>query len=120
MRKTDKKRDNALRQALTEFCDWALDNIPGFCWVTHLVDYQRYPASLRIICVFNTDADLAKAKGEQESEESITVLCDALSKTLKTAQIVLPAPTQHIFFDTEESCERQHDGDWATRLARRP
>lgn len=52
MRKTDKKIEKKLREALTEVCDWALDNIDGYQWITHSVDYDRFPASLQISCAF--------------------------------------------------------------------
>jgi len=46
MRKTDKKRDNTLRLALTEVCDIALKDIAGFQWLTHCVNYSNFPQSL--------------------------------------------------------------------------
>jgi hypothetical protein len=61
MRKTDRKMENRIRTSLTEVCEHALFHIQGFQWLTHHVDYQRFPESLRVICVFNTNESLAEA-----------------------------------------------------------
>jgi hypothetical protein len=52
MRKTDKKLENTIRAALTEVCEYALNHTPGFLWLTHTVDYQHFPSSLEVRCVF--------------------------------------------------------------------
>jgi len=62
MRKSDKKIDNILRRLLTEVCDSALEIVDGFKWLTHLVDYDNFPESLSVICIFNTNSELAQAR----------------------------------------------------------
>ena len=44
MTKTDKKRDKAIREALTKACEIALQRNDGFQWLTHEVDYKRFPS----------------------------------------------------------------------------
>lgn len=61
MRKTDKKMDNQIRKSLTRVCEHALNYIEGFQWLTHHVDYRRFPESLRVICVFDTNESLSEA-----------------------------------------------------------
>ncbi len=61
MRKTDKKHENAIRLALTEVCEQALEQVPGFIWLTHEVNYQRFPDSLQVICVFDNRESLQRA-----------------------------------------------------------
>lgn len=56
MRKTDKKLENTIRLALTEVCEYALDHTQGFLWLTHTVDYQRFPNSLEVRCVFGPES----------------------------------------------------------------
>jgi hypothetical protein len=52
MRKTDKKREKQLVYRLNDVCEAALAKpLPGFCWLTRTVDYQRFPNSLQIYCV---------------------------------------------------------------------
>ncbi|TRW48375.1 hypothetical protein FM042_09360 [Aliidiomarina halalkaliphila] len=52
MRKTDKKRDNQIIQALTEVCEASKFDVDGFVWLTHAVNYQRFPESLTITLAF--------------------------------------------------------------------
>ena len=61
MRKADRKIDNQIRTSLTRVCDHALNHIHGFQWLTHHVDYHRFPQSLRVICVFDTNESLTEA-----------------------------------------------------------
>ncbi|MGK9546088.1 hypothetical protein O6486_23965, partial [Salmonella enterica subsp. enterica] len=56
------KRDTArlerrLVATLTEACETAKAEIPGFEWLTHTVDYAAFPQSLRVIWVFDTRAN---------------------------------------------------------------
>jgi len=62
MKKSDKKIDNTIRDALTAVCEIALDEIEDFKWITHLVNYNNFPDSLTIICVFETDESLLTAQ----------------------------------------------------------
>lgn len=53
MRKKDKKIDNELRLVLIDACEQALKDITGFQWLTHfLVNYDDFPNSLMVACVF--------------------------------------------------------------------
>ncbi|WP_299773040.1 Fis family transcriptional regulator [uncultured Pseudoteredinibacter sp.] len=106
--KTEKKIDNNIRQALTVACDHFLEDIPGFQWLTHQVNYTNYPASLLITCVFDTmenskNADIA----------SIQKL--VLTKLLKIG-VKLKSPERQIIFDSEEACTMENAGQWAERL----
>ena len=53
MRKTDKKIDNNIRNVLNKVCEQALIEVNGFVWLTHQVNYDKFPASLSVICVFD-------------------------------------------------------------------
>ncbi|WP_194756662.1 hypothetical protein [Aliidiomarina indica] len=52
MRKTDKKLDNQIVKALTGVCEASKNDVSGFDWLTHEVNYQRFPDSLVITLVF--------------------------------------------------------------------
>lgn len=56
MRKSDKKLDNAIRAKLTEVCEYALEHTNGFLWLTHTVDYKKFPSSLLVRSVFTDDS----------------------------------------------------------------
>ncbi len=56
MRKTDKKREQLIVDTLNAVCEEALGSqLAGFRWLTHLVDYQRYPQSLQVLCIVDGD-----------------------------------------------------------------
>lgn len=108
MRKTDKKRDNAIRHALTQACEIALEQQDGFLWLTHFVSFEKFPESLCIVCVFNTNEQLrlADRKG----------LCTVIKKHLASTDINISDIGQHVFFDTEQNCTNEHSGKWRERF----
>ena len=112
MKKSDKKIDNTLREALTEACDVALENIYGFKWLTHRINYNAFPESLLILCVFETNAMLSNAQTSHQD----AYLCDVIEEKLKRSGISIRHLKQHIHFDTEENCNHEHDGNWKARL----
>ena len=112
MRKTDKKIDNQLRIALTDVCETALEEFTGFEWLTHLVNYSSFPKSLRIVCVFDTDDNLACFMAANNSH----VLSTLMQKKLQGIGVDINDMTKHIHYDTEESCAEKYKGKWADRL----
>jgi hypothetical protein len=112
MRKTDKKIDNQLRLVLTDVCEIALKDINGFQWLTHVVDYSNFPKSLKVVCVFDTNKNLSVFM-TQKSNSELTTLIQA---KLNEACVKVKDVTDHIFYDTEQNCEKEHHGQWAARL----
>ena len=108
MRKTDKKIEKALRGALTDACDMALKKYKGFMWLTHFVNYQNFPDSLSIVCVFDTNEQLSKA-----NEEGLRVI---IKNKLASIDINIKDIRKNVSFDTEESCEKENNGKWHERL----
>lgn len=53
MRKTDKKIERDIIRTLTELCEAAKFDHEGFIWLTHDVDYRRWPQSLKVTLVFD-------------------------------------------------------------------
>lgn len=113
MRKTDKKIDNQLRLALTDVCEIALKEIEGFEWLTHIANYSSFPNSLKIVCIFDTRESL-NGFTAKSSEHSLTSL---IQTKLDEIGIKIKNITDHIAYDTEESCDKENDGNWAIRLA---
>lgn len=111
MRKTDKKIDNQLRYSLTDVCEIALQELEGFQWLTHTVDYSRFPQSLKIICVFDMNDQL---QGYLHSDKK-HLLKGLIETELRNLNIKLPNIDKQVIYDTEESCRDQHDGNWAKR-----
>lgn len=61
MRKTDKKLENEIIRRLTDVCETMKPQLEGFVWLTHEVNYQRFPQSLLVTLVFGdeiTEPDL--------------------------------------------------------------
>lgn len=108
VRKTDKKIDNSLRKALTQVCDIAQSENDGFEWVTHFVNYDRFPNSLNIVCVFDTQENLALAN--QECFHRL------IKDALDSIDIKVKDMNKHVQFDTEENCEKENNGKWNVRF----
>jgi|TARA_B110000503_G_scaffold45318_1_gene74157 hypothetical protein len=112
MRKTDKKIDNQLRLVLTQVCEVALKDIDGFQWLTHLVNYAKFPNSLKVICIFDTNANLANFL----SSSGPTALSALIHTHLHSVNISVKDVKDHIVYDTEQDCWSQHEGHWGLRL----
>lgn len=112
MRKSDKKIENQLRITLTEVCETALKDFVGFEWLTHLVDHNNFPNSLKVVCVFDTNDNLSRFI-ESDSNQKLSSL---IQKKFFEKSIVLKNINNHIAYDTEENCKNTSNGNWADRL----
>ncbi|WP_295893899.1 Fis family transcriptional regulator [uncultured Vibrio sp.] len=113
MRKTDKKIDNQIRESLTLVCDDALNQIEGFQWLTHTVNYSNFPSSLKIVGVFDTDTQLESFQASEQKQWFSALV----SKRLNTINITFKNIDKHILFDTEQACDLNSNGNWARRLS---
>jgi hypothetical protein len=111
MRKTDKKLDNQIIEALTDVCDNALKQFEGFQWLTHLVDYSRFPKSLQVVCVFETNDELSDFVAAKRDHEFNLLIQKSLSK------IGINIVSRQVSFDTEENCKKANGGKWADRFS---
>ena len=112
MKKTDKKYEKAIREALTEACDIALDEVAGFQWLTHEVNYSRFPDSLAVVCIFDTNSELASALLAKQDD----FLRSLIREKLSAAGISIKDTARQVSFDTEEACALEHGGKWQQRL----
>lgn len=112
MRKSDKKIENQIRDVLTDVCEDTLKGYDGFLWVTHTVNFSSFPQSLKIVCVFDTNQDRTNfLEGEGHKEVSMTI-----QKAFSQVGIALKNSDKHISYDTQENCDRDHQGKWNKRL----
>lgn len=111
MRKTDKKLENQIRTALTVVCETSLKSFSGFQWLTHQVNYSTFPDSLKVVCIFDTNDNLARFTTIQQQE-----LSHLIQKKLFEIDVILKKVDRHISYDTEENCQQYHNGKWAERL----
>ncbi len=108
MRKTDKKIDKSIRMALTEACDIAQTESEGFTWLTHFVNYDFFPGSLSVVCVYDTDVNLANANLDR--------MRSLIKDKLNSISINIKDIRQQVSFDTEEKCKAENDGKWNERF----
>ncbi|XVO83861.1 hypothetical protein ACQ9ZH_11370 [Pseudomonas chlororaphis] len=106
--------ERRLVASLTDACETAKVEIVGFSWLTHVADRAAFPASLRVVWVFDTQASktraLACGQGERMLELTVMALHDA--------GLELQALAAHVRYDSEEQCRRINGGNWQKRLAR--
>ncbi|MFT6654834.1 MAG: hypothetical protein ACJAWI_001601 [Marinomonas primoryensis] len=113
MRKTDKKLDKQICETLTEVCEASLKENTGFQWLTHLVNYSRFPQSLQVVCVFDTNDQLNVFKANESHLEFNERIQKALSG------IGISINSRQISYDTEENCSKTNNGKWVDRFANR-
>ncbi|WP_341304152.1 hypothetical protein [Pseudomonas sp. TMP25] len=106
--------ERTLAAALTDACEAGKVEIVGFQWLTHDVDYQRFPESLRVIWIFagQAEQDAAIAKGQDRLMQTLT------AGALEAVAIQLETLPTHVHFDNEQQCLRVDGGNWQQRLTR--
>jgi hypothetical protein len=106
--------ERTLAATLTDACEAGKAEIVGFQWLTHDVDYQHFPASLRVIWIFASQAeqDAAIARGQDRLMQGLT------ATALQEAAITLETPAAHVHLDNEQQCLRVDGGNWQQRLSR--
>ena len=98
MNRSERKSEQRIVSALKCVCDELTLSTPGFCWLTHFVDYTNVSQSLRVVCVFDTESALASAR-QKEATASISSLVEA---HLKKEGLLLSSVDLSVLFDTEE------------------
>ena len=101
MKKSDKKIENSIIQSLNKACTSLLTSVEGFKWLTHFVDYNQFPASLLVLCVFESNQDLTQVKVSQHD----LYIQELIKEHLATINIKPFDKTKQVKFDTEEQCE---------------
>ncbi|TKJ68823.1 hypothetical protein [Pseudomonas viridiflava] len=107
--------ERRLIAALTQSCETAKSEIPGFCWLTHEVDYANFPASLQVIWAFDTVAAKDQTLSQGLDQRMIQLTAEALDEL----GITLTSLPRHVHFDSEEQCLRENGGNWELRLSRK-
>ncbi|MFT6528893.1 MAG: hypothetical protein ACJAZB_000525 [Psychrosphaera sp.] len=120
MRKSDKKIDNQIRAILTELCEVYFEDVPGFKWLTHVVNYAAFPNSLRVICVFESKQQVAHflSLDNQVKVNPLSAL-SVLNKQLNAIGINTKKLDNLIQYDSEDCCLHDNHGHWAERIKAR-
>ncbi|RMV71874.1 hypothetical protein ALP05_03144 [Pseudomonas caricapapayae] len=109
------RTERQLVTSLTQACETAKSEMPGFCWLTHDVDYAAFPASLQVVWVFDTLADKNAARAHGLLERMVELTVEALDD----AQVSLSNAAAHVHVDSEEQCLGENAGNWALRIKRK-
>ena len=99
MKKTDKKLEKQICQALTNACEAAKVEVQGFQWLTHRVNYNQFPDSLSVICFFDTKANLKQAREHNKDQFMVALI----KNELEHIDIRFKDIKRHVFFDTEKA-----------------
>jgi hypothetical protein len=113
MNKTVKRLDNNVVKALTIACETAKQDIEGFEWLTHSANFANFPGSLVITCVLDASHSLDVMLVKEQDVE----LRKHIQKQLLKVGVLLKDIRRHVFFDTQQACLLEHNGDWKRRLA---
>lgn len=125
MRKSDKKIDNQIRALLTKLCEEYYESIPGFKWLTHVVNYSAFPNSLKVICVFESkelvEQFLVLNNQVKDSRTKInhSTTLSILNIELNSIGVKINKLDKLIRYDDENSCLNEHNGNWADRIKAR-
>ncbi|GEN28746.1 hypothetical protein HVA01_23920 [Halovibrio variabilis] len=106
------KVERKLIASLTHACEQAKPQYQGFEWLTHRVDYLHFPDSLLVTWVFDTDAHLTQALKSETKQRLYALTATALAE----ADVAIDDISQHTDFDSEQACQRTHNGNWQRRL----
>ncbi|SEP04151.1 hypothetical protein [Aquisalimonas asiatica] len=117
MKQSDRKHlEDQLATMLGRACEAAREELDGFQWVTHVLDYNDVQHSIQVVWVFDTNANLAAALRAGHD----AYLSHLTAEALDAAGLSIGDVRQHVGFDSEEECARAHGGDWQIRLTEEP
>ena len=104
--------ERELARALTHACEVAKGELVGFEWLTHRVDYERFPESLMVTWVFDTDSSMNAAIASPGAARMQALTLAAF----EDIGISVTAIASHLEMDSEERCTATHGGNWVARL----
>ena len=107
--------ERRLMTTLTEACETAKGEIKGFAWLTHTADLNALAETLKVIWVFETQADKKLALMDAKVR-----IFELTAIALNQANIDLTPSDRSVRFDSKEECQRTHGGDWKRRLSQSP
>ena len=82
MKKTHKKIENDLRRVLTHACDMLKDEVDGFNWLSHTVNYNSIDESLVIDCYFDNADSIEQVLANEQDAIMRIMIKKALAATL--------------------------------------
>lgn len=93
--------ERRLITALTQACETAKGEITGFTWLTHTADLQALEQTLRVIWVFETQADKELAQVQAKAR-----IFELTAAALDEAGLDLKLSDRNVHLDSEQKCNR--------------
>lgn len=90
--------ERELIRTLTEACETAKSQIVGFQWLTHDVNYERFPESLIVTWMFDSEASKARALASADKARVLELTLAAFEEV----GISVPRITDHVAFSIEQ------------------
>lgn len=90
--------ERELIRTLTLACETAKSEIVGFQWLTHDVDYERFPQSLRVIWMFDSEASRARALASPDKARMLALTQAAFDEV----GISVSSIAEHVAFSVEQ------------------
>lgn len=90
--------ERELIRTLTLACETAKSEIVGFQWLTHDVDYERLPQSLRVTWMFDSEASRARALASADKARMLELTQAAFDEV----GISVASIAEHVAFSVEQ------------------
>ena len=90
--------ERELIRTLTLACETAKSEIVGFQWLTHDVDYERFPQSLRVTWMFDSEASRARALASPDKARMLELTQAAFDEV----GISVASIAEHVAFLVEQ------------------
>lgn len=90
--------ERELIRNLTEACETAKSEIVGFQWLTHDVNYERFPESLLVTWVFDGEVNKARALASADKARVLELTLAAFEKV----GISVSRIADHVAFSIEQ------------------
>lgn len=90
--------ERELIRTLTLACETAKSEIVGFQWLTHDVDYERFPQSLCVTWMFDSEASSARALA---SSDKVRML-ELTQAAFEEVGISVSSIAEHVAFSVEQ------------------
>ena len=91
--------ERELIRMLTTACETAKSEIVGFQWLTHDVDYERFPQSLRVTWMFDSEASRARALASPDKARMLALTQAAFDEV----GISVASIAEHVAFSVEQA-----------------
>jgi hypothetical protein len=98
MKKTDKKREKSIVQGLTRACEIIKNEVGSFEWLTHTIDYNDFPNSLMVHCIFTSDVGIKQVIDSGQDEIIFKLIYDEFV----LIDINFKTISNRVTFDTKE------------------